>query len=185
MSYATKQLAENKLIILYLVDKMGIPLSQGEICQFMLDKEYADYFTIQGYISELVETNYLEKTKENNTTRYVITDDGIEVLSFFIKYISPSNKQAINAFVHENSKRIQMEYEVNANYFFDNDIDEFSVKCGVYENDGSPMMEINVIVPSQTQAKAIVHNWKKNVKTLYKSILTSLVEDVKDENNEQ
>ena len=47
MSYATKQLAENKLIILYLVDKMGIPLSQSEICQFMLDKELADYFTIQ------------------------------------------------------------------------------------------------------------------------------------------
>ena len=176
MSYATKQLADNKLIILYLVDKMGIPLSQSEICQFMLDKELADYFTIQGYISELVETKYLEQTKENNTTRYVITDDGIEVLSFFIEYISPSNKQAINSFVHDNNKRIRMEYEITANYFLELN-DEFLVKCGVYESDGMTMMELNVMVPSQAQAKAIVQNWKKNVSTLYKSILTSLVEE--------
>ena len=117
-----------------------------------------------------------EQTKENNTTRYVITDDGIEVLSFFIEYISPSNKQAINSFVHDNNKRIRMEYEITANYFLEIN-DEFLVKCGVYESDGMTMMELNVMVPSQAQAKAIVQNWKKNVSTLYKSILTSLVEE--------
>ena len=69
-----------------------------------------------------------------------------------------------------------MEYEITANYFLELN-DEFLVKCGVYESDGMTMMELNVMVPSQAQAKAIVQNWKKNVSTLYKSILTSLVEE--------
>ena len=39
-----RQLAEHKLIILHLLQKMGIALSNSEICQFLLEKNYMDYF---------------------------------------------------------------------------------------------------------------------------------------------
>ena len=51
MQYSTKKLAENKLIILHLLQKMGISLSNSEICQFLLEKNYMDYFSIQQYVS--------------------------------------------------------------------------------------------------------------------------------------
>ena len=44
MQYSTKKLAEHKLIILHLLQKMGISLSNSEICQFLLEKNYMDYF---------------------------------------------------------------------------------------------------------------------------------------------
>ena len=53
MQYSQKKLAENKLIILHLLQKMGIALSNSEICQFLLEKNYMDYFSVQQYLSEL------------------------------------------------------------------------------------------------------------------------------------
>ena len=66
----TRALAENKLLILYLVKKIEIPLSNSEIWQFVSEKNLMDYFSAQQYLSELVESRLLEMTTENNTTRY-------------------------------------------------------------------------------------------------------------------
>ena len=52
MQYSTKKLAEHKLIILHLLQKMGISLSNSEICQFLLEKNYMDYFSVQQYLAE-------------------------------------------------------------------------------------------------------------------------------------
>ena len=49
----TRALAENKLIILYLIEKIEIPLSNSEICQFALEKNLMDYFIIYHNISLL------------------------------------------------------------------------------------------------------------------------------------
>lgn len=176
MSYSTSQLAENKLIILYLIEKMGIPFSNSEICQFALEKNYMDYFSVQQYLSELVESGFLDKNKDNNNTRYTITDEGNEVLNFFIKHISDSAKNEVNLYIHDNGKRIKAEFEVTANYFLEMN-NEFLVKCGVYDSDGSNLMEISVMVATKDQARLVCANWKKNVNKLYGSILSTLISD--------
>ena len=107
MSNKLRRLAEDKLIILYLVEKMGIALSNSEICQFLLEKNYINYFNAQQYLSELVESGFLDQQKENNTTRYSLTDEGTEVLSIFIKHISPAAKNDIITYVHDNGKKIK------------------------------------------------------------------------------
>ena len=117
MQYSTKKLAENKLIILHLLQKMGISLSNSEICQFLLEKYYMDYFSIQQYLSELETAGWLEKTREQNNTRNTLTDDGEEVMNYFISRISDDVKNEINTYVRENNKRIRAEYAVTANYF--------------------------------------------------------------------
>ena len=61
MQYSTKKLAEHKLIILHLLQKMGISLSNSEICQFLLEKNYMDYFSVQQYLAELESAGWLEK----------------------------------------------------------------------------------------------------------------------------
>ena len=43
MPDSIKQLAEHKLIILHLVQKMGIALSNSEICQFLLSKRSEEH----------------------------------------------------------------------------------------------------------------------------------------------
>lgn len=174
MADPIRQLAEHKLIILHLVQKMGISLSNSEICQFLLNKEYMNYFSVQQYLAELVDAGWLEKSKEHNNTRYTITDDGEDVINYFQNHVSESVKEDISIYVKENSKRIRAEYAVTANYFpeFNGD---FLVKCGLCDDDGAPLMEISVSVVSKQQAQQICRNWRKNVSRFYGTFLTSLV----------
>ena len=174
MSNSLQRLAEDKLIILYLVEKMGIALSNSEICQFLIEKNYINYFNAQQYLSELVESKFLEQQKENNTTRYYLTDEGSEVLSIFIKHISQAARIDINSYVRENGKRIKAEYEVTANYFLELN-NEYTVKCGIYDSESTCLMEINVSIPTKEQARLICSNWKNNVNKLYPSILNTII----------
>ncbi len=174
MADPIRQLAEHKLIILHLVQKMGISLSNSEICQFLLNKEYMNYFSVQQYLAELVEAGWLEKAKERNNTRYTLTDDGEDVINYFQNHVSESVKEDISIYVKENSKRIRAEYAVTANYFPELNGD-FLVKCGLCDYDGAPLMEISVSVVSKPQAQQICRNWRKNVSHFYGTFLTALV----------
>ncbi|NLK38309.1 MAG: DUF4364 family protein [Epulopiscium sp.] len=177
MSDSISQIAENKLIILYLVEKMGIALSNSEICQFSLEKNYMDYFSVQQYLAELVEAKWLEKNRDNNNTRYILTDEGEEIINYFINHISDSVKNEINIYVQENSKRIRAEYEVTANYFLELNND-YLVKCGLCDSDGTTLMEISVSVANKDHAQRICTNWKKHVSQLYGTVLSALTSDM-------
>lgn len=184
MPDSIKQLAENKLIILHLVQKMGIALSNSEICQFLLSKNYMDYFSVQQYLAELTDAGWLEKSREQNNTRYTLTDEGEEIINYFMHHIPEEVKNEINIYVHDNNKRIRAEYAVTANYFPELNGD-FLVKCGLCDDSGGMLMEISVSVVSKAQAQQICRNWRKNVNRYYRSILTSLAVEEADEPKEE
>ena len=173
MPTSIKKLAEHKLIILHLLQKMGIALSNSEICQFLLAKNYMDYFSVQQYLSELVDAGCLDKTREQNNTLYTLTDDGEEIVNYFLNRISDEVKNEINIYVQENNKRVRNEYAITANYFPELNGD-FLVKCGLCDDNGAPLMEINVAVVSKKQAQQICRNWKKHVKQYYGDFLSAL-----------
>ena len=180
MQYSTKKLVEHKLIILHLLQKMGISLSTSEICQFLLKNNYMDYFSVQQYLAELEDAGWLEKTHEQNNTRYTLTNDGEEVINYFINRISDEVKNEINIYAHENRKRIRAEYAVTANYFPEMNGD-YLVKCGLCDDYGATLMEISVSVVSKKQAQLVCRNWRKNVNSYYREFLSSLAtEEIED-----
>ena len=168
-------LVENNLIILYLVKKMDVPLSESEIRQFVLERRYMDFFAVQQYLAELTESSLLEVTRENNATRYTITEDGDATLGYFVHQIPESVKNEVNHFVQENGRRIRLEYSVTATYFPELN-NEFLVKCAVYDVNGQSLMELSLTVPTREQAQRAVKNWKANVNSLYLTFLHSLLE---------
>ncbi len=132
-----------------------------------------DYFSVQQYLAELTDTGWLEKSREQNSTRYTLTDEGEEIINYFMHHIPEDVKNEINTYVHDNSKRIRAEYAVTANYFPELNGD-FLVKCGLCDDSGAVLMEICVSVVSKEQAQQICRNWRKQVNRYYRSILTSL-----------
>lgn len=178
----TQKLAEHKLIILHLLQKMGIALSNSEICQFLLEKNYMDYFSVQQYLAELEKAGWLEKAREQNNTRYTLTYDGEEVVNYFLSRISEDVKNDINTYVHQNSRRIRAEYAVTANYFPEAN-GEYLVKCGLCDDNGTALMEISVSVVSKSQAQQVCRNWRKQVKHYYRDFLSALAADEPEEEN--
>ena len=66
---------ENKLIVLYLIDKMDVPLSNSEISQFILEEDIMNYFDLQQIMAELLETSYLEAIGESGSVRFILADE--------------------------------------------------------------------------------------------------------------
>jgi len=164
---------ENKLLLLYLIDKMDIPMSNSQIQQFALEENYMNYFTLQQTLADMVEMNYIDKTQDSTGTRYSITDEGLTALDYFGKHIHAQLRNRINKYVIENRNQIKRDYEVTAIYFNNHDTGKCIVKCGIIE-DEEMLMEISVAVVTNAQAKTICNNWKNNVNRIYGDIMREL-----------
>ena len=70
-----------KLIFLYLLDRVEFPLTNGQICAFVAEEQYTDYFTVQETLADMVESKLLETELVRNSTFYSLTDSGKETLS--------------------------------------------------------------------------------------------------------
>ena len=164
---------ENKLIILYLIEKMDLPLSRSQITDYIIQSEFMDYYTLQQSLGDMVDGGYLDSTTDNNTTRYTLTEEGLQTLEYFEKHIPYSIRNKINQYIKENRKDIKRAFENTATFFPNAENDEFLVKCGVYE-EGRVLMELSISVDTREQARLIQNNWKANAKTLYGDIVRLL-----------
>ena len=50
-----------KLMVLYMLDKVNFPLSNSQIADFMLDRQYTNYFTLQEVLSSLASDGFVQK----------------------------------------------------------------------------------------------------------------------------
>ncbi|NLJ87395.1 MAG: DUF4364 family protein [Epulopiscium sp.] len=169
---STRELTTNKLILLYLLNKIHIPLSHAQITHFIMEKGYIDYFSLQQYLTELSDSKLVSKEQDDNTTRYTIADNGINTLEYFSNRIPESIKQEIDKYIQKNRRRLKNEMEVTAEYF-PNDSNEYIVNCKIKENDRT-LINIEINTASKEQARNICSNWENNAQTLYQSILVSL-----------
>ena len=165
---------ESKLLLLYLIEKMNLPMSTSQISEFVLREGMLSFFELQQCLFEMAEGKYLDATKENNNTRYAITESGLALLELFEKRIPLNVRNKIIKYVNENRANIKRSYETTANYFKDTQTDEYIVKCGIYEEDFM-LMEINLSVVSREQARDICDNWKGNVCQIYGKMLSNLL----------
>ena len=169
--------AENKLLLLYLINRMEFPMSRAQVTDFVDGTEFMDYFTLQQTLAVMVESGHLDATEENaldnSTTRYAVTDVGQTTLEYFERHIPWSKRQAIDRYITENRGKIKKDYENTATYFPNVENDEFIVKCGVYE-DKRALLELFVSVDTREQAKLIQSNWRSNASVLYQRIIEAL-----------
>ncbi len=166
---------EQKILILFLVDKMEVPISDNKLTEFILDSNYMNIFRLRECLSELEESEYIEKSTDNNTSRYSITTSGMQALDHFHKQLPNVIKNNIIKFVEENRSAIRREYEITTQ-IIPGDSGELVVYCGAYDN-GDMLMELNVSVYSHRDARIVCHNWKTNVNSIFNTIITEIMKE--------
>ena len=77
------ELAENKLLVLYVIKSLKQPISNTQLTEIILENNFINYFTLQQYISELEYSNFVKYIEKNDKKLISITDKGEKVLSFF------------------------------------------------------------------------------------------------------
>ena len=165
------QLAESKLILLYILDRINMPKSQ--INEIVLENNLVNYFSLQQYITELNNSNFLEYVNKNDKKSLCITDKGRKVLSMFNSRISEEVIAKVDHYINDKLDNIKKEISLHADYTIEGN-DVFIVNLKAQENDIT-LMEINVNVPSKKHAIDLCQNWKSNSSKIYNDILKLLL----------
>ena len=69
-----------KIIILGLLDKAKMPLSNTTIVDFFLEYEYTDYFSAQMALSDVVDSKMVDTIETHGNTSYTINEEGSKTL---------------------------------------------------------------------------------------------------------
>lgn len=162
-----------KLIVLYMLDKVDFPLTNGQISEFILDKGYTTYFTLQQAISEMVEAGFLREETTHNRTLYHLTQEGTDTIHFFKNNISSAIQQDIDMFFAEKSYDLKNEVSIKADYYQTKNL-EFAVRCQILEN-GSSLIDMTLTVPTEEEATSVANNWNKKNQEVYAQIIASLL----------
>lgn len=168
-------LAENKLLLLYIFNKIKLPISNIQITEIVLENNFMNYFTLQQYIVELTSSNLLRHTLEHEKDRLVITNDGQKVLSLFENRISESKIEKVNNYLESSLSKIKKELTVTADYTIENK-NSYLVNLIASEND-TTLIDIKISVASNKQARELCYKWKSNSSELYNKIITILASE--------
>lgn len=168
-------LAENKLILLYIINKIKMPVSNNQITEIILENNFINYFTLQQYLSELVSSKFLHNTDEEGTQRLKITEKGSKVLDLFGSRISQNKLDVANSYLTAHREKIKKETTVHADYTID-DKNNFIVNLNATEN-GSILINIKLSVGSNKQARELCNKWNSDSSKLYDKIVKMLVNE--------
>ena len=174
MTLNSNDLTLYKLIILYMLNKVEFPLSNAQISDFILNKDYTDYFHIQQALKELSDASFLTTETRRNSSFLRITDAGREVLEFCKNEISESIKNEINDYLKLHNCQLREEASNIATYYQSAKPNEYIAHCLVKEGD-SNLIELNLAVSSVKEAEVICSHWKEKSQDIYAYIIRALM----------
>ena len=164
-----------KLMNLYMLKQVNFPLTNAQLSNFFLDREYTTYFTLQQALGELLEAGLIKMETLHNSTRYEITREGEETLEFFGKKISPAIVEDMDEYLKENRFRMRNGVGLVSDFYKSTNQD-YIVHCEVREGK-NVLVNIDVSVPDKEQAEIMCSHWKDRSQEIYAYIMKSLMSD--------
>lgn len=162
-----------KLMNLYMLKQVNFPLTNSQLSSFFLDHEYTTYFTLQQALNELLEAGLITMDTVQNSSRYQITKEGEDTLSFFGKNISPAIVEDMDSYLKEHKFQLRNEVGMVADYYKSTNQD-YTVHCEVKEG-RSTLINLDLSVPDKEQAELMCSRWRDKSQEIYAFIMKSLM----------
>lgn len=162
-----------KLMILYILDRIDFPMTDSQLTDFFIGKNYTDFVTLKETITDLLEDNFIAKEVVRNKTLYHITENGGEALSFFFKDISPAARADIDDYLSAQRYQLKEEQSTPADYY-EIKHSEYLAECKILDRD-SVLLNVQITVPTETEAERVCNNWKDNSTDIYTYVITKLL----------
>ncbi len=174
MTKLEEKLADNKLLILYILQKINKPINYKELLELVISISDMNYFDFQQFLQDLLEDKFILKYEQNNDEIIELTADGINALELTIDMLPGILKLKIDSNFKEKFNEIKDKFSVFAEYspITEND---FIVKCKIIENNNI-IFNLEANAGSREQAKQIVTNWNNNANDIYPQILDILLQ---------
>ena len=169
------ELAENKLLVLYVIKSLRQAISKTQLTEIILENNFINYFTLQQYISELDTAEFVEYIEKNNKILITITNKGENVLSIFNDRISPIKRDIIDNYISKTIDNIKKELTIHSDYTIEKN-NSFVVDLKALE-DETLLIDLKISVPTKKQATSLCNRWKENPSDIYTKIVQVLFSD--------
>ena len=164
-----------KLMNLYMLHQVNFPLTNAQLSNFFLDREYTTYFTLQQALNELLDAGLVKKETMRNSSRYEITKEGEETLEFFGKNISPAIVSDMDEYLKQNRFRMRNEVGLISSFYKSTNQD-YIVHCEVREGK-AVLVNLDISVPDKEQAEIMCNHWKDRSQEIYAYVMKSLMSE--------
>ena len=166
---------DSKIIVLYILDIAGKPLSIDQIVKFCEEFDDITYFDICSYIDSLKTSNYIDENLEENTMIYSLNDLGRATLKELLELIPGVNLHNIKKMINKNITKVKTDFSIDTTILPIKD-DEYKVSC--YIKDGNDeLINITLYAGSKEQAKNIAKNWDEKAEEIYNQLLKAMAKE--------
>ncbi len=177
---SSNEIVQNKLIIMYIVDRLNIPVSNNAITRLVLETRLMNYFMFQQCFNELSEGKLLQSVAELNSQKeqkypnaYMLSDTGKNTLQYFLNLVPQGIKKQLDKMITGSRGIIQHDSLVTADFTPESE-NNYSVICKIDEK-GFPLIELKTAAGSKKDARTICDNWKNHSTEIYGEIIESLI----------
>lgn len=166
-----KDRAEIKLMVCYLLKNLNKPLSRTQINEILQKHGIANYFEINGAISDLISSGQVTSELSDDDEFITITPKAELSVAIIERDLPRSlREKAINAAVSVLQRdRIKKESTVNVEPYNDGYHVTFTVS-----DMGTELLGIKVYVTDERQIEIVKRNFYDNAVNIYSDIISSL-----------
>lgn len=171
----TTALAENKVLILYILNCINSDIIEDDLFRIISSINDVNYFYFKQVLNDLIDSKLVGSYTKEDEQVIKITSEGKNAY-ILTKDILPGilKLKADNIFEKEFSD-IGEKSSVIAE-FTPKSENDYIVKCKIVENNET-IFEVKTFAGSRERAKKIVDNWDKNANNIYPKILNLLVDN--------
>ena len=164
----------NKLILLFVFDKMETALSERTIVDMCTaGNSWLNYMDCKELLPRLLDDGFICRIPSAEDALYTITSDGRESLNSFYINIPKSVRNEISAYIKNNGSRLRNRQECKSDYYQNVD-GTYTVFLKILAP-VQPMLELKFVVPDKKTAQNIYKNWESKASELYSAIYETLV----------
>lgn len=168
----SETLAENKVLILYILDQTHKPITNDNLYKLVLTAVEMNYFYFQQFLLDMIETNFVVSYEKENQVMYELTEHGKNTLDLTLDILPGIVKLKIDTNLKSTLETVEEEHSIVAEYTPKNE-NNYIINCKISENNET-VFEIKTFAYSREQAKEIVDNWKNNAEKIYPQVLELL-----------
>lgn len=170
-----KTLAENKVLVLYILNKIGKPISNDSLLNLVLSVTDMNYFYFQQFLLDLLEKRYIVSSTNDGHTLYTITNFGKETLALTQDILPGIIKLRVDANFKNELDSFENKHSIIAEYTLNSD-NSYNITCKIIDSNDI-VFEVRTFAGSREQAKEIVDNWNENADKMYPAILDILTKN--------
>lgn len=173
-----EQYTANKILILFILDKLDMKLTDNSLSAVLLGPGLVNYFTVQECREDLIAKGCVRRELDSSgSVLYSITEKGRERLAQMRYMLSGGLGARYEAYLEANRDSLEHDMHVNADCFEDSHGNTY-VRCYVREGSNC-IVDVKLPVANRSDGAAICEIWRKNTSELYLHLVKTFYDGIK------